>query len=251
VASILAYSLLTWAAGSWTPASTGGGATQKDVSCGNIIGVAGSLWGEWDDTPTATTIFSHTDLGGEWDGSEYPAKTAPTQNVPDTHYHRWEKVNDGTPGDNTIQVQTQVSTITEGTAGQLNANDPQWWWIPSVVYIDGGVSVAAQNPGSEEYTDFAWGEIHENSPATYTSENSAQGGAPQATSSSHGGEFRGSATMPPSAGGRSIRVNFKWTVVASAASDNANVDEWKEGVHYDALSAITGADVEDDFDYWE
>ena len=51
--------------------------------------------------------------------------------------------------------------------------------------------------------------------------------------------------MAPSS---SIRVGFKWNVTGGATVDNASVFDWEEVIWYTAMSELTDADPDVDFD---
>ena len=251
--AILLLASLGWTAIRWVRGAAPhyGGDLKAAVDCGNIKGFGGCVRG-WDLVDTGKEwIVTDADLGGEWANpfaqSQYQMRTAVTVQPQDEHYHRYSYVS---VGSGTVYATIRAHAIQvinlDGQCSQLDPTDPQWWWVPNVVYTDRGISIEVYDAEASEWDSLSWENTHENSPCTYASQNSGQGPHPQGSGSN--GEIRVATSLPVLPQDSHIRVSFKWKVTAGATVDNATVQQWQEVVTYTAYSQLTTAAPDVDFD---
>lgn len=249
LAAASSYALLRW-----TAHDAGGGAQKNASDLGSIKGLVGCVVG-WDLVDEGDEwIVTDADLGGSWAKDtiqcQYPLTVAPTVQPEDEHYHQYTYDTE-TSGKvyKTVQAQSIEVDNVDGTCWQMDANDPQWWWTPNVVYENRGIVLHVNTGTGWSGVSGAWSSTHKNSPGSYASQNGGHGPYPNGVGVD--GEVRVAHALPTVARGSSIRVLFKWKVTGSATVDNACVQQWYEVVTYTALSALSEEAASVDFDLAE
>jgi hypothetical protein len=250
LASLAAIGL---AANVWKPEGSppaSGGTLTFDVSVGGIQGTGGAYIAFAVASSTSTFIESHGELGGMWGGSQFELE-ANSGNIPDEHAHHWIKEGGGVPSAQTLRAQTSTFDARTGWCGQLDEQDPQWWWRPTVNVTVNQPQIQKFNTGTGNWDDQNWTATFGDLGDAHYSATQPTGNEPTPAGPNYQQmHWRGTFSMPQSAAGTRYRAKLGMTTGCTASVDNAVVALWRQGIHVDLASSISNANPNDDFNLW-
>ncbi len=234
--------------------STGAVSVQganDNADCGGIKGTSGLLQ-DWTNTVTSFAIASFDGRNGaQWHGEEFPLCTSTLKSENVILTHKYVKDSDSQAS---ITVNLSTTTDDKGSASQMNAVDPQWWWSPTAIVTDTRPRVvitktddSTSEPGwatpTDEYEQYDAHSVGTNVPAgnhppghpnagqPITSVNAAHGVASvggEGADPSDATSFANSTSEFSTSGVAFVTITYTTTTAAASSSDNAKVANWKK-----------------------
>jgi hypothetical protein len=226
-----------FAAGSWESGSAKGlDAAPTQWTVGGIPVDSGS-YSPWQISGDVQTV------GGQF-GCHVKQGNSPAQalqscnNVTDYSYHLWYKYGSPQSDTPTLNVKVQVTPGASGMVHVVNANDPSWWFRPTITVTQYSPKIYFMDPQSGEWvlqgSYMTGGRVNTatggNYPTTGASQTPNLPDHPQgAQSGGHPGYSWSRVSLPTYPGGSNFaKVVFDFRVDATIDVDNCGVVDWRE-----------------------